>query len=461
MIPTPAPAPARRLAGVHRSALAVPLLVLGLLATLAVTPARAVPTFASQTGMACERCHTIGYGPALTAYGRQFKLNGYVWGDGKPMPVALMVQGGYTHTSGDLPEAPAEHASSNDNLSVDQVSVFLAGRISEHLGGFAQITYSGPDRAASWDNVDLRYARTVALGDAAVVLGVSLNNSPTVQDLWNSTPGWGFPYIASELAPAPAAGPLLAGLGQAVIGATGYAMLNDRWYVEAGGYKGVSDRWLRDAGLDSDASAHLAGVAPYVRLAWQYDTPVRHASVGLVALDARIEPDPTTALRDRYTDIGLDATWQYLPAGPHQLSVNAALTRERRRLDATVAAEGAETAEQNLTFVSVDATYAYQRTWSVAAGAFDSHGTRDARLYAPAPLDGSLSGSPDSRGYTLQLEYIPFGKQDSPWRPWLNVRTGLQYTGYLKFNGGRANYDGYGRSAAANNTLFAYLWIII
>ena len=121
--------------------------------------ANAVPSFASQTGMPCARCHTIGYGPALTPYGRQFKLNGFTFGDGKPLPVALMLQGGYTRTSGDLPEAPADHTSVNDNLSLDQVSVFFAGRIGEHSGGFVQITYSGPDRATSWDNIDLRYAR--------------------------------------------------------------------------------------------------------------------------------------------------------------------------------------------------------------------------------------------------------------------------------------------------------------
>jgi hypothetical protein len=451
-----APTVARR-----RLALAV-LPLLALAATLLAAPAaRAVPSFASQTGMPCAQCHTVGYGPALTPYGRQFKLNGYVWGEGRTMPVALMVQGGYTHTGDDLPEAPAEHTSVNNNLSLDQASLFLAGRLSEHSGGFAQITYSGPDRATSWDNVDVRYARALTFGNTAAVLGVTVNNSPTAQDLWNSTPTWGFPYISSELAPTPGAGPLLAGLGQAVIGASGYAMLNDRWYLEIGGYKGMSDRWLKRVGLDADANVHLVGLAPYARVTLQSDTPDRHASVGLVALDAKLEPDASSGLRDRYTDIGLDATWQYLPAGPHQLSVNGAITREKRRLDATFAAEGADVADQTLTFASVDATYAYQRTWSVALGAFTSHGTRDTVLYAAAPLEGSLSGTPDSRGYTLQLEYIPFGKQESYGRPWLNVRTGLQYVGYTKFNGERSNYDGYGRSASANNTLFAFLWIIV
>ena len=56
---------------------------------------------------------------------------------------------------------------------------------------------------------------------------------------------------------------------------------------------------------------------------------------------------------------------------------------------------------------------------------------------------------------------MPFGKLGSFGHPYLNVRIGLQYTGYTKFNGGTTNYDGFGRDASANNTLFAFVWVII
>src|SRR5215467_15371032 len=36
----------------------------------------AVPSFARQTGLACEACHTVF--PELTPFGRAFKLNGYL-----------------------------------------------------------------------------------------------------------------------------------------------------------------------------------------------------------------------------------------------------------------------------------------------------------------------------------------------------------------------------------------------
>src|ERR1700722_205993 len=129
---------------------------IGALAILAAclglsTPSRALPSFARQTGKPCAQCHTVAYGPALTAYGRQFKLNGYVWGDAKQVipPVALMVQGGFTHTSKDQVDQPAPHFATNDNLSVDQVSLFYGGRITQHVGAFVQMTYSGESRTTN------------------------------------------------------------------------------------------------------------------------------------------------------------------------------------------------------------------------------------------------------------------------------------------------------------------------
>jgi hypothetical protein len=41
------------------------------------------------------------------------------------------------------------------------------------------------------------------------------------------------------------------------------------------------------------------------------------------------------------------------------------------------------------------------------------------------------------------------------------VRLGLQYTGFLRFNGASSNYDGAGRSASQNNSLFLFLWMAL
>src|SRR6202166_5279870 len=53
----------------------------GLLTIVFSSPAQALPSFARQTGQPCGTCHTDF--PALTPYGRRFKLLGYTPGGGE------------------------------------------------------------------------------------------------------------------------------------------------------------------------------------------------------------------------------------------------------------------------------------------------------------------------------------------------------------------------------------------
>src|SRR5882762_6878595 len=328
--------------------------------SLATLPAHAVPSFAQQTGMPCQQCHTTAYGPALTEYGRQFKVNGYVFGDAKSLfPLALMVQGGYTHTSADQPTPPAPQFGVNGQTSVDQVSLFVATRLTEHLGLFSQITYDGIGHGTAWDNTDLRYARTFNVGSTALVGGVSLNNNPTVQDLWNSTPAWGFPYISSALAPSPAAGPIIGGLGGTVLGATAYVMVNDRYYLEAGGYRGLSNHWLDNLGAGADSNPNLDGVAPYWRAAVNLNSGPHQYSFGTFGMDASVRPAPTVPAKDRFTDYGLDATYQYVGTGRNGVQANVSWIDEKQNLAASLAGP-VDPVSNDLKFFSVDVSYSYQ-----------------------------------------------------------------------------------------------------
>src|SRR5258705_9315848 len=211
---------------------------------LTSSDAFALPSYAQQTGMPCSQCHTIAFGPALTAYGRQFKLNGYTFGDSKhAVPFALMTVVGYSHTAKDLSEAPAPHFANNNNVAVNEVTGFFAGRITEHSGAFIEAAYSGVERHTAWGAFDLRYARALTIGGKGVVAGISLNNNPTVTDLWNSTPVWSFPSTGSDLAPSPGAAPLLFdGTSERVLGPTVYPTISDRLHREAGPFTSLSDR---------------------------------------------------------------------------------------------------------------------------------------------------------------------------------------------------------------------------
>src|SRR5262249_16005188 len=144
----------------------------------------------------------------------------------------------------------APHFSPNNNVAPDQTSLFYAGSIAGPAGAFIQVTYDGVARRLSWDNADIRIAHAFHLGGVRIVGGLSLNNSPTVQDLWNSTPGWSYPYVSSALAPSPAAAPLLEGaLAQQTLGLTAYAMLDDWVYLEGGVYRTLPHRLQSQLGV--------------------------------------------------------------------------------------------------------------------------------------------------------------------------------------------------------------------
>ena len=51
----------------------------------------------------------------------------------------------------------------------------------------------------TWDNTDVRFANTASIGPLDVIYGITANNNPTVQDLWNTTPAWTFPYAVSHV----------------------------------------------------------------------------------------------------------------------------------------------------------------------------------------------------------------------------------------------------------------------
>ena len=108
----------------------------------------ALPSFAQQTGQPCAMCHVGGYGPQLTPFGRAFKLGGYTLAapDTQSIPFAAMLVTSYTHTKTDQPDDAAPHAGPNNNFSLQEASLFYAGRIADHLGAFAQATYSDIDR---------------------------------------------------------------------------------------------------------------------------------------------------------------------------------------------------------------------------------------------------------------------------------------------------------------------------
>ena len=202
-------------------------LAVGMLAgVLSAGAAHGVPSFARQTGQACVACH-VSF-PELTPYGRYFKLTGYTIGKSafssegmNYLPLAAMVQASVTSTRDNHATDPDTGATVSVNQRNNSgvfccASVFLASKISDYLGGFVQWSYDNLATTADGtlgghsgiDNTDIRIVGShVAAGGAEpdLIYGATLNNNPTVQDVWNSTPAFGFPFTASSLASTPAA----------------------------------------------------------------------------------------------------------------------------------------------------------------------------------------------------------------------------------------------------------------
>src|ERR1035437_2601622 len=143
---------------------------------LAPIEAQALPAFARQTGQNCVACHAGGQFPELTPYGRMFKLTGYTIGT-RGVPLSVMGVVNYAKVSNtsksDNPTGPDGDFEKNGKVLLSSASLFIAGKVTDNIGLFSQITYdnyASPNVAAdgspngsfsghsSADNIDLRYA---------------------------------------------------------------------------------------------------------------------------------------------------------------------------------------------------------------------------------------------------------------------------------------------------------------
>jgi hypothetical protein len=463
-------------------------LLLGL--GLAAPMAHAVPSFARQTGMACEACHTVF--PELTHFGRVFKANAFTLDNLKQVrdigvnkedmmlslatmpPLAAMVQVSETWLNSPLPDGtggPGRSQTSTVGFP-QQLSLFYAGKVAPHLGAMIQLTYDNASGTIGIDNTDLRYANSLVLQEErSLIYGVTINNNPTVQDLWNSTPAWGYPYASTNAGVSPLAGAEIdGGLAQDVAGLSAYVMWNESLYGEIGVYRsakqGVTNPITGEAGpLDGTVSNVISGAAPYARVAYEYQWGAHNIEVGAYGATFKMLPGGGSAPSggtpgtpamlsgpvNEFKDVAEDFQYQYV-GDQHLVSVNGTRIHESMRLDASYAATAVSNPSDDLTTIRVTGTYYFRRKFGASLSHFSTTGSSDAGLYPAGPAPGvvtSANGSPDTRGWIAELNYLP----------WLNTKLSLQYTKYTQFNGGDTNYDGFGRNATANGSTYLLLWL--
>src|SRR3984893_8174824 len=328
------------------AAVAAVVVLAGYLTIGFAPPAQALPSFARQTGQPCGTCHTNF--PGLTPFGRRFKLLGYTTGGGlykttpfstnpgpndaygalrnyasridgngdaptaAPVaekgwapPVSMMAIAGFTHTQVPQIAPPTDPYKANDNTVLSPFSGFWGGAITSNVGAFVQVTYNAPGPVSglsgnpsdrflhtwTWDNTDFRYASTANIGGVDFIYGITANNNPTVQDPWNTTPAWGFPFAGPALAGTPAAPTLVdGGLGQRVAGVGVYTLWNDLLYLESDVYRGLNAPTLRALGQVPGDGDQTAAFVPYGRVALIKDwgSKSHHAEIGAYALSANV-----------------------------------------------------------------------------------------------------------------------------------------------------------------------------
>lgn len=473
------------------------LAALAALACALATPAaQAIPLFNRQTGQNCVACHAGGQFPELTPYGRVFKMTGYTIGQ-RTLPLSVMGVVTYTKVADTAKsDDPGADFQKNGVPIFATGSVFLGGKVTDNVGAFAQITY---DRYASrndnldWhshtnaDNIDVRFADRFIDAQRDLIVGASLNNNPSVSDPWNTAAAW-MQYVP---VPSPTSSQFIDGnapypgfaAGGNTAGLTGYAFWNKLLYAEFGLYRTANGALrVMSAGVPAAERTALKGLNPYWRLALNHEWGAHSAMIGTSGMTARLYDDPLNT-RDsstlhRFRDVGVDAMYQYL-LDPHSITAQLARGRRLHRypdalvgqpvafVDAAGGALDATSFSDSTTVTRLKLTYVYKAKYGGSAGAFDLRGTYNTAYlsagYDPATLtitsdptaaapstrvSGNLSGKPDTRGWTLEGFYTPVQY----------LRLGVQYTAYNRINGLATNYDGFGRNARDNNTVFLYAW---
>ncbi len=412
----------------------------------AAGPAAAVPSFSRQTEMSCSACHTSF--PQLTELGRVFKATGYTLTARRQVtdqqagrdtlelarsaPLSAQIIAASTWV-----RSPGAGVRTGDVVLPDQLGLFYAGQIAPELGAFAQLTYEADADHLTIDNVDLRYAHELKPGGRSLVVGATLNNNPTVQDLWNTTPAWGWPFVTPGAWPGMGGnGALVDGaLAQAVVGLSAYGFLDEAVYAEVGLYRSALVGVARPYTVSTPGLVDNA--APYWRVALQHDFGGHLVEVGAYGLHARIAPGFTTdapplpppggaGARDAYDDVALDAQWQH--AGPIATALRGTWIHERRTLDASAPGERPTLDTVRL---SGDAT----RGWlGVGAGLFRTTSSTSATFGA--------AGSAGTSGALAELTVTP----------WENTSFRAQYTRYTRL-------DGTSSGASGSNAFSLLAWL--
>ena len=455
-----------------------------LLGLVSFTSTWALPSFTEQTQQPCAACH-LNFGE-LTPVGRKFKLMGYARGN-RVTPLSVNGTVSLTKISNtDSSVDPSVSLPKNGKVLPEELNVFVAGKITDQVGSNVKLTVNAinttPLFASSGlqtgtkvgkdiflDNSEIRFAQSGQLNKTPMVWGVTLNNAPSTQDLWSTTPGHGFPYRTSSLLNAWGMGQfgpasmIDGGMNSQVLGVGMFAMLDDVWYAEFTSYHG-SKTAIPALEVANASNAVSTSNNPYWRLAWNPVVGANSWMVGAFGMVSKLSRDRlvTGSSSGKYTDIGIDAQYQFITP-THAWSAQASLIQEKVDWSARGVGTNHDAQVSTLNTFKTKFTYDFARTYGATWFGFASNGSTDSLYwaYSATATTGacnqnsstlaycSSNGMPNTAGQGFEIYYAPVPQ----------LRINLQQTYYRSFLGGRTfidNTSGNTRAASDNNLTYLY-----
>jgi len=474
-------------------------------------PAQAIPLFARQTGHNCQACHMSF--PELTAYGREFKLNGYTFGEAQPIPLAVALMAEYdTISNNEVHDGPGVPTTVNctacNHATMIQYSIFFGGRITDNFGLFGQGTggefpvssgangETGGTFTLTADNTDIRYVHRFATESSLepdVVVGLDINNNLMVEDVWMTGPAWRYPnggggiaysFNASSTSTATyGLGPVTAlyidntgttpgnGGPQKEVGVGVYAWWHKTIYAELSLYRSPWGffSWMawgsggNQASQDAPAGAPgtlLANYNPYARLVYERDWGYHSLSVGFFGIDAKTYncspfDQACNTSTNTFKDGAIDAQYQYNKGQPWIFSAQTSFEHETNNFSANATGPAAyvlpmSSTSHTLNEFNINGRAYYDRMYGVNVGYSMIKGSSDALLYG---ANGSAPGASNTGS-----PFSTWWTIELNYLPVQNMRFTLQFVAYTKINGGSSNYDGLGNDASGQNHLTAAIW---
>ena len=230
-----------------------------------------------------------------------------------------------------------------------------------------------------------------------------------------------------------------------MVGLGAYGYFNSLVYLEGSIYRSAQQGVAAPPGPAS--TGIIQGVAPYWRVALQHKWDKHYLEIGTTGMITRLHPTGVSGHTDDYTDIGLDGQYELtFPIG--SFVIHPSYYWENQKLTATFDSSGSMNATNHLNSFKISGELFFNKGVGLSLGYFALKGSHDSGLYKPESVTGSQTGSPDSDGFIAEVDYLP----------WYNIRLSLQYVYYNRFNGAGTDYDGSGRNAGNNNTLYLLAW---